>query len=559
MKFQLVTRFLLCSAFAASLSQPLPALADDSPAKGDTSATTSASSSPAAGWQSYSGGSCTIQYPNGWQVGGDPKNGRIDFNNANGVRLSVLPFSTSEEITSSKSEKFFTAMVHYCSPNQPWSKPQRFGENAFRSTYSNDTETAIIAMVFSPSGQGTVGRIAVARVPKGATFPTDTFAQIMSSQHYTAPGGAQQAMMQQNPQGMQQPGMQNTMLQQRAMQGMQSPGMMQPGMVQGGALGLPPTPFVGWTQFRDPQEGSFSVDVPIGWKVEGGLTRGSAIDARPWVKVTSPDQLISAFIGDGKIPPFSIPTAQGAFLGYGVGASYGGGKVEPYMPARKFVEYYAKSNLKKYISDITVVEANNHPDIAAAINGTVGCSRSEAATIKFTGMYKTIPAVGYYLAVTKETLGYGAGMWWVTQVAGVLSPADRDKASLNVIVHMFQTFHLDPQWQGQSLKTTKQVSTDYTRASQAMSQGIVDRYWSQQAANEATNNAYWNRQAVQDHAADNFSDYIRGQQNVQDPDTGTQYKVQYGPQGHYIDPSGNVMGSNYGAPGPEWRQLMAVP
>ncbi len=176
----------------------------------------------------------------------------------------------------------------------------------------------------------------------------------------------------------------------------------------------------------------------------------------------------------------------------------------------KFCIAKMPSNLKRYISNIQVVEAYDHPEIAAVMNGTVGATKSEAASIKFTGMYQNIPAVGYYIASTRETVAYGAGMWWVTLIAGELSPADRAQGGLSVILHMIQTFKLDPVWKGQSVANAGEVSRQYTIQSQAVSNSIMNRYWSQQAANDANHAAYWGRQAVQDHAANNFSDYIRG-------------------------------------------------
>ena len=327
----------------------------------------------------------------------------------------------------------------------------------------------------------------------------------------------------------------------------------------GSTLALPPTRFMGYTIFRDPNEHSYTIQVPAGWEVTGGLYRPRAIDARPWVKTTSPDKLISAFYGDPSIPPYTMPTATGTSLGFGVGTKYNGGLIEPYMPARRFVERYAKESLKRYIKDFKIVEEANHPDIARAVNGTVGATRSECASIKFTGTYNNIPAVGYYIAATKATVAYGSGMWWVNLIAGEVSAADRSNGGLSVLLTMLRSFQFDPAWKGQSVKTAGDVSREYTAASHALSDSIVNRYWSQQAFNDSMNAAYWNRQAVQDHAADNFSNYIHGVENVRDPDTGTQYQVQYGPQYHYINPQGVIGGSNYGAPGPEWRQLMSVP
>ena len=325
------------------------------------------------------------------------------------------------------------------------------------------------------------------------------------------------------------------------------------------APGLPPTPFSGYVQFVDPTEHSFEVEVPAGWTVKGGLTRASAIDCRPWVRVTSPDNLVTAFIGDGKIAPATMPTPLLTSLGYGPGRFYGGGQVLSYIPARKFAEKYANLTLKPYTKDLRVIDEANHPDIAQAVNGTVGATRSECASIKLQCTIKNIPAIGYYLAATKASVQANSGMWWCTYIAGEICPADREAAGLSVLAHMMQTFQLDPTWRQQSLQTTAAVSSNYRAAANAMSKSITDRYWSQQAFNDRMNQSYWNRQAVQDHAANNFSDYMRNQQTVADPQTGTQYKVDGNPAQHWIDPGGNIMGTTGASPGAEWRQLNNVP
>ena len=325
------------------------------------------------------------------------------------------------------------------------------------------------------------------------------------------------------------------------------------------APGLPPTAFSGYVQFVDPTEHSFEVEVPAGWTVSGGLTRASAIDCRPWVRVTSPDNLISAFIGDGKIAPATMPTPLLTSLGYGPGRSYGGGQVLSYIPARKFAEKYANLTLKPYTKDLRVIDEANHPDIAQAVNGTVGATRSECASIKLQCTIKNIPAIGFYLAATKASVQANSGMWWVTYIAGEICPADREAAGLSVLAHMMQTFQLDPTWRQQSLQTTAAVSSNYRAAANAMSKSITDRYWSQQAFNDRMNQSYWNRQAVQDHAANNFSDYMRNQQTVADPQTGTQYKVDGNPAQHWIDPGGNITGTTGASPGAEWRQLNNIP
>jgi hypothetical protein len=127
-----------------------------------------------------------------------------------------------------------------------------------------------------------------------------------------------------------------------------------------------------------------------------------------------------------------------------------------------------------------------------------------------------------------------------------------------VLLRMLRSFAYNAQWKDASVRNTGQISRQVAQQSDAALKAMSSAYWSRQAEQDASLDAYWNRQAVQDHAADNFSDYIRGQQTVQDPNSGTTYKVQSGASNYWINGAGDV-GGNAWQPGPDWRQLTNVP
>jgi len=513
-----------------------------------------------ASWQSFNdpSSSLSVQYPQNWKASLDAKTGRIDIVDVSGAALSILPFSIAgKTIESLNPKEFFSVFVKALLPGETWSAPTSIGPNGFHSTYANASASGSAALVVQNTNGGVTGLVCAAKLPKTASgIGADTFAKIMSTVRPKQMQGGSKELPQSNQSA------QNQQFSQAADDGDEddSPAEAQNGgQFSGGSApgGVPSN--IGWTRFTDPSEGSFTVDVPQGWTVTGGLTRVSALDVRPWVKAVSPDQLVTAFIGDGKLSPCTMPTSSLITLGFPLGSNYNGTVVQNYIPARQFAEKYAKSNLGSFLSNLRVVEEHDHPEIAAAVNGTTGATKSEAATIKLTGMYGNLPAIAYYLAVTKATVAYGTGMWWVTKVAGAVGPAQRDAEALGVILHMLGSFQIDQAWSANSLRNTAAVSQHYRAVSQQVSNSISNRYWSQQAHHDRMNQAYWNRQASQDRAANNFSNYIRGVENVQDPNTGTKYQVQYGPQGHFIDSGQNYIYSGDHAPGPDWQQLMSVP
>ncbi|MGD9681890.1 MAG: tetratricopeptide repeat protein [Candidatus Obscuribacterales bacterium] len=526
-------------------------------ASSSSSSSNSSSGTSNISWKKFESDSIALKYPEGWRVTADSKTGQIDLDSADGARLTLLPFSTDKIITPAAAPYVFNTFIKLIAPQEKWSEPQRVGEGSFQSFYSNSSEDGVAAMSFRSNSNATAGRVAVAKHPKSAgPFPVQVFAEIIASLSPLEPAPISSARTQADTDS--EPVADSNTDSGPGPESDSDTGSEDQNV--SGAPGQSPVPFSGWTTFRDPDQGSFTVEVPAGWKVEGGMVRPRPIDARPWMRAISPDGLVAAFIGDGKIPGYTMPNAQMTALGFGPGRWYNGSLVAQYIPARKFAEKYAIKYLKPYATDIQVVEAHDHPDVARAVNGTVGASKSEAVSIKITANKGGMPLVGYYLCCTKATVGYGTGMWWVTKIAGVVCPAQMDRAGLELIMHMLQTFQIDPQWGNESIKTAGQVSRNYRAASQQQANAIMSRYWSQQAANENIHNAYWNRQASQDRAANRYSDAFRGVENVRDPNTGTNYQVQYGPDKHWIDNLGNYQATDANTDlGHQWHQLMTIP
>lgn len=504
-------------------------------------------------------GSFTISMPESWKYTVDEKSGRFDATGTKGGKFSILTFCLPTGYDPAAWPHITSAILKSQAPQVKWSAPSLTADGQiFSQSENKDICTAVAFTEFLNLGKATLGRLKIAvganngvvdeeAVPVAATLKILPLSLARAVAAPNTPGARQSA-----------PGSESGRTDQPEptdetsdpSQSYQNP--------------------VTYETFVDPDQHAFTVEVPAGWKVEGGLVRPRAIDARPWVKTSSPDGRITAFIGDAKFPPYTMPNAQLTMLGFPEGSDYQGTMVKSYIPARRFAEMYARANLKG-VDDLRVVEEHAHPDLAREINGTVGASKSEAASIKLTGNYQGKPGVAYYLACTKATIGYGTGMWWISLLAGEVSSAECDQEGLAVIRHMLSTFKYDPQWKANSVATAGEVSRQYTAASQAASRAITQNYWAQQAANERihsaywsrqaandrSNAAYWDRQASQDASADNFSNYIRGVENVTDTATGSTYQVEYGPRYHWLDPSGNYYtGTDHSAPAPDWRQLM---
>ncbi len=467
------------------------------------------------GWQNYGGdeSAFTMQYPTNWKVSADPKSGRIEVASPEGASLSVLPFFLANTaISQTNAPTLLHLMLQQTAPSDSWSQPQPIGTNAIKSTLSSSTESAAASIVFTPTTAGTAGRFCITRVPRGAQQTgADTFAHIMNSLKFA---------------------------------GVPNAGAPNAGSPQNGGIGP-----ITYTRFVDPDQNSFSVEVPAGWTNTGGMVRPIAVDARPWAKTVSPDSSITAFVGDPQIGPCTIPSALnyklGARQGMTTTSAYGLKTVYlNYQTAPVFLKKYGHMVLSRFATDIAEQGVEEYPELARSYN--TNCTASSAASMKFTARYKGVPVVAYFLASTKSLVAYGTGMWWVTLLGGVVTSAENEAPGVEVFLHMLKSFQYNSQWSSNAIKAAGETSNIVTNASNSIFNTI--------------SNSYWARQAVQDRAARNFSNYIRGTQDLQDPQTGSVYNVEYGPKYHWINSGGTVFGTDSTeTPGVDWRLMTEVP
>src|SRR5580700_846562 len=66
-----------------------------------------------------------------------------------------------------------------------------------------------------------------------------------------------------------------------------------PVISNGVATQLVIVPQLTWISFQDPAERAFTIDVPHGWTVKGGLYRFGFFDYRPMIDINSPDGMVN--------------------------------------------------------------------------------------------------------------------------------------------------------------------------------------------------------------------------------------------------------------------------
>lgn len=304
-----------------------------------------------------------------------------------------------------------------------------------------------------------------------------------------------------------------------------------------------------FVRFTDPREGAFSVDVPAGWNVQGGTVRRSTLDYRFYVYAVSPDGSTVIRLGDPDLGTFTEPTRLMAMAGLREGMNYspGYGNVWPirrYLPGPQYAqEYAAKLAREVQASNPQFKSVKPLPQFNAGGLAGVSVTAGEA---DFTCTRNGQPAAGAVYAATERLPmpgGTQGALWFHISLGDFVSPESAAGTTNDVLLHMFQTFQVSPQWLARQSNTALETAQITHEANEYIS--------------KVRDQAYWSRQRAQDRANRNFDDYIRGVVRLRDPATGQEIEGVAG-RNHYYALRGDddhPIGTNREIEDPDFREL----
>ncbi len=312
----------------------------------------------------------------------------------------------------------------------------------------------------------------------------------------------------------------------------------------GGAPGTPAA-FVAsqqWTTYADPAEHAFTMDVPAGWQVSGGLARFSAVDVRTGVTMRSPDGRIEIFYGDPEIPPFTVPNPQMEMYGIHEGMTLGQGAqtqtFQRYMPGQQFSASWGAHRVSKDCGQVAVQGSQPLPQLAQRIDmaysqGGVRTS-TQAGDAQFTCMMANGGlAQGYVFSYTLLAETNGFAMWFVPGVVGYVATADQAPQARALMAHVIQSFQLDPNWVQRQQGTTMKASEITRDTNNAVSDMIMS--------------TWENKNASFDRAMQKDTEARRGVVTVQDPTRGP-VQVDNLREHHWRLPNGAIVNSDSSYP-----------
>jgi hypothetical protein len=318
----------------------------------------------------------------------------------------------------------------------------------------------------------------------------------------------------------------------------------------------PSAPTPQWTQFTDPNEKAFTVDVPRGWTVKGGLFRFGYSDERVMVDMRSPDGQIDIRLGDVSIPTYAAPsppynTREGAVVDLGAQAHM---VVARYRTGPEFAVLYAPSRFSEICHNPQSDTSFSEISVPDAVPVPASVSQSSSGQIAWRCQGANGPLVAFAYTKTVST----GPIWQAVTIASFSAPPDKVAEARALLAHCSQTFHLSPEWI-QYQQRMDAEGMDYQRARQQarrteISQQ-VQQFEAKMRAMQNQVNAFEAHQTAQAKQVEGFTDILNGVTPTTNPLTGETRKVWTGTQDNYwVNGVGQVVNS-HDAPAPGYTQM----
>jgi hypothetical protein len=315
---------------------------------------------------------------------------------------------------------------------------------------------------------------------------------------------------------------------------------------------LPDASGVTYVRWQEPNEGAFTLEVPQGWQVSGGLHRENALDFRPDVRITSPDERMFFRIGDQNIPPYTSPRWSLEVAGFTEGSwySYMGmtWMVRSYVSGLDFAREYLMQNLPAGCTGATIIDERDRSDLSQPINEIYGRYNLYGGSLTVdTGQVLAECSLGgesvyiFCFAGTKLTKTPDIEVWNVEYLVYGVVPAVEGDAGQAILGHIANSYELNPQWVQRQAEVAGEVGDTVARVA-----GEI---------REITRKAFEAESEARYNAARRWSNMILGQTDVMDPATGETWRVANG-HNYYWRRGDTVVGTDIDRPNVDFTPLV---
>jgi len=288
-----------------------------------------------------------------------------------------------------------------------------------------------------------------------------------------------------------------------------------------------------YTSWTEPNEQAYTVQVPQGWNVSGGLTRTNAINLHNEVVATSPDGQLYAQYGESQMLPFKQLTGtifQRGFHPGSISEYHGWFMFLDYETGDVFSKGYLEKILVKKYQGLKIGKSQDCPQLTEALQKMTAGSpipiKVSVGETDFTYNDNGQTKSGMCFATTIFSGGVATPGWMA--IPGICTgPADKLPTALEVLAHL-----ATPKWSQDWANRANNDAANYTKVIQATAAG--DRALSDHIYNSFTSQLH--------ESGRQMENVLTGMTDVKGPD-GTAYHVPGGHNYYYYN-AGTVVGSN---------------
>ena len=305
------------------------------------------------------------------------------------------------------------------------------------------------------------------------------------------------------------------------------------------------------TKWREQNEGAFTVPIPQGWKVQGGITRLSNTDVRGGFIVWSPDGASQLQFNDVRLDKTlvfgrqSMPNAQ-------MGRGWATG---PYQTGLQKADWYLRRHWASELglTGIEITSRQDRPDLGAAADrvpaqmGVKGVQHS-FGEISFRASRQGHPVEGRLLGMTRMMWSPNRDLMggnFDTEIKGCLGPVGSAATLAKIGGYMEGHTEYNYQWVAANRQA---AAADVKRTMDQM-----------RASAEMQQKSFWERMAASDRRAESVNDVLGGRVRLSDGN-GNRYEAKSGSNYYFYDePAGRTVGMNiYPSPAVDLRPLEVI-
>ena len=307
-----------------------------------------------------------------------------------------------------------------------------------------------------------------------------------------------------------------------------------------------------WIRYTDNAEGAFSMEVPVGWQVEGGMYRFGYFDVRWMMDVRSLDGKVVIRINDPNVPPYVLPGPHSGQVGQ-MASKPGQYQmvVDNFRDARAYAEKYSRHRFGTVCSSLTERDADWKPAMPPAWQFGPGEQKATEASVAFD--CATSNGTRIVNTYTRTHIVGRDGLWLVDPIISIVATPDKLSEARAMTQRMIESWQETPEWKTHQDQMTQMGLAQIQRGFRDFMTQMQAYHQQRTAAMNQQVSQFESRQNAQAAQVSTWDNILTGLTNVSDPQTGQQFQVFSGPKAnYYVNGQGQTVNSNL-SPGPSFR------